>query len=549
MKKINLLLLAIFITGFLLRVISLDRLPVGFTPDEASFAYDAYSLLNTGKDQWGNYWPLVLKSFGDYKMPLLTYLSIPSVLVFGLSEFSVRLPNALLGSFAIISVYFLVKELYNKKTALFSAFLIAISPWHIALSRGAFEANLTTFLMPSAILFFIYGIKKPRMMALSSFLFGLNVFSYHSARIVVPLVLLSLVYAYRRGLKENFKKYIYAYGVLALFVTLGFVSLLQGSALRASTSTIFSNTGSIFTERFSAINAGEPVFIAKIFNNKITYLVDRFFVNYSSYFSVDFLFLTGAREGTYGMVPGIGVMLPVELLFLTVLLVFLIKGKIKMPFWLVVWMLIAPLPAAISLGPGYAANRAAVMMPAIQILSGLGLYLVYKHLSFKMAWTKTLLALLVILFFAVFLESYIYSQPSKAANAMIYGTRELFIEASKYEQNYNEIIVSKNISEAHIFVAFYNKIDPGFYQQETVNWNFEDLGFNWVDQLPEYHLGKYTFKTINWNDDIKVSGRLFLAEADSVPENFSVLQTIYYPNGTPAYKIVDTKITDFAQAI
>src|SRR5690606_39044514 len=135
----------------------------GFTPDEASFGYDAYSLLKTGKDQWGHPVPIVLESFGDFKPPLYAYLTIPFVAVFRMSEFSVRLPNAIAGTLAIYATYLMVSELAkhtklskrkSETFALLSALLLSISPWHVMLSRGAFEANLTTILMPLGVYFF-----------------------------------------------------------------------------------------------------------------------------------------------------------------------------------------------------------------------------------------------------------------------------------------------------------------------------------------------------------------------------------------------------------
>src|SRR3989344_1954701 len=150
-------LFIIIVLAFFLRFFLLSVIPVGFNPDEASFVYDAYSILKTGKDQWGHSWPLVLESFGDFKSPLYTYLTIPSVALFDLTKFAVRFPNALLGTAAIYITYLLVVELEkNSKNnnspitihhslAAIAAFLLAISPWHIMMSRCAFEANLTTF--------------------------------------------------------------------------------------------------------------------------------------------------------------------------------------------------------------------------------------------------------------------------------------------------------------------------------------------------------------------------------------------------------------------
>jgi len=98
MKKYVFALSLVFIGAFLLRIVGLSSYPVGFTQDEAGLGYDAYSLLLTGKDQWGKSWPLVFRSFGDFKLPLYSYLAIPSVAAFGLNEFSTRLPNALVGT-------------------------------------------------------------------------------------------------------------------------------------------------------------------------------------------------------------------------------------------------------------------------------------------------------------------------------------------------------------------------------------------------------------------------------------------------------------------
>ncbi|KKU78545.1 MAG: Glycosyl transferase family 39, partial [Candidatus Amesbacteria bacterium GW2011_GWA2_47_70] len=96
----RLLILALII-GSLTRLLWISRYPAGFTADEAAFGYNAYSLLLTGRDEWGTpWWQLFftnLRSFGDYKLPLYAFLAVPSVKIFGLTEFAVRLPNAIFG--------------------------------------------------------------------------------------------------------------------------------------------------------------------------------------------------------------------------------------------------------------------------------------------------------------------------------------------------------------------------------------------------------------------------------------------------------------------
>src|SRR3989339_722706 len=112
--------------GFLLRIAFLGSVPAGFTPDEASQGYAAYSLLKTGKDEWGIGWPIAsFRAFADYRAPLQTYLIIPTVAVFGLNEFAVRLPSAITGTLAVLAIFLLVGFLFpdRKKIPLIAAFL------------------------------------------------------------------------------------------------------------------------------------------------------------------------------------------------------------------------------------------------------------------------------------------------------------------------------------------------------------------------------------------------------------------------------------------
>src|SRR3990167_9117761 len=101
------ILIIIFLLGFILRIIFLDIAPPGFNADEAALGYNAYSLIKTGKDEWGISFPLVFKSFSDYKPGLYVYMAIPFIAALGLNELAVRLPSVLLGAFSIILIYLL----------------------------------------------------------------------------------------------------------------------------------------------------------------------------------------------------------------------------------------------------------------------------------------------------------------------------------------------------------------------------------------------------------------------------------------------------------
>jgi len=113
MKRI-LLLAAIFLLALAIRTVNLGNHPPGLTWDEAGLGYNAYSILKTGRDEHGIFMPLIFKSFGDYKPGIYVYLTVPSIAVFGLTEFAVRFPSALAGTLTVLFTYFLAKELFRR---------------------------------------------------------------------------------------------------------------------------------------------------------------------------------------------------------------------------------------------------------------------------------------------------------------------------------------------------------------------------------------------------------------------------------------------------
>lgn len=535
----------IIVIAFALRIVGLSDHPAGFTADEASFGYDAYSILKTGQDQWGNFFPLNLKSFGDYKLPLYTYLSIPSVALFGLNVFSARLLSALLGSLSIIAAYLLVNELFkNKKLAFFAGLFLALSPWHIALSRGAYEANLTSFFLPLGLWALIKTKQDKRYLWFAAILLGFNLFSYHTARLLTIPIVIFFVFLTKQ--KHLYKSRQALYIMLFLIGAVAF-SMLNGGAARLATSNVFSLAENVFTDRIRFMAAGEPTLLAKVFNNKFSFVVMLFFKNYLDYFSPQFWFTEGTREATYGMIPGVGVLHAFEIVTLLAGLVYLIKNPSKEILFIVGWIVLAPIPAALSLGSGLAANRASFMMPALQIFSAFGLFYIYK--LFKKREKLFNYALAAILFFSVvfFAESYWFKQPVYGAKQMHYGMRELVEYVSKIEDQYEGVLVTKKISEGHIYFAFFGKVEPKIYQEATRNWNFEDQGHVWVDQLGEYSLGKTTFRDFSVRDEFVQPGKLLVIAPDKLMEDMQVMKTIYYPDGQPAYYLIDTRVNVFAK--
>lgn len=146
------------ILSLFLRFWHFGTIPLGLSRDEASHGYTAWSLLKTGKDEYGVSFPLSIKAFGDWRLPAYDYLTIPFVAIFGPSDWSVRLPSALAGLITLVALYFLALKLFlNAPVALIS---LATLPWHLHFSRHAHEGNLGLTWLTLAILFFLFASKS-----------------------------------------------------------------------------------------------------------------------------------------------------------------------------------------------------------------------------------------------------------------------------------------------------------------------------------------------------------------------------------------------------
>lgn len=540
----------VLLLAFLFRFVNLSVYPSGFNADEASFGYDAYSLLKTGKDQWGSKFPLVLKSFGDYKSPLYSYLAVPFVALLGLTEFAVRLPSVVVGVLAVYMTYLLSLQILPKSKSFFalvSAFLLAVSPWHIMLSRAAIEANLTTFFLPAGILFFLKGLKNPRLFIYSAIFFGLNLFTYHSGKLLTPIIVIGLKVLYRKDLKTiGLRNTVFAGAIFAIFFLAIIYTFKIGGGSRISERSIFQ--GALIEgaeKRIVLTQQGTNPTLAKVFHNKYQVVARRFVNNYKQYFSLEFA-TKGVKESYYAMIPGIPVIYTFEI-FMFFGLFFLIKDKhlIKIVGILLVWLVLAPLPAALATGVGYSGTRASGMLPVTQILTTFGLIgwlSIYK--GNKLIPNLFLVCLFVI---SIFQINDFKNQYTKSTSSMLYGN----MEVSRWlmeNRGIKNVVVSRSLSEPQIFIAFANNWNPEDYQKATQMWDLEGSKVTWIDQLPEWKLGPYTFKSIEWKKDSTNLNTLIVAKRNEFPDDVSPVFTVKYSDGKPAIYVVDTKQEVYAKA-
>lgn len=547
-KSELLILFFIFVLALLLRIPFLDKFPAGFNPDEASFGYSAYSILKTGKDEWGELLPFALRSFGDFKMPLYSYLATIPIVIFGLSEFSVRLPAALIGALAVFPTFFLTKKLFSSKTiAIFAALFLAISPWHISISRVAFEPSLTIFLFPLGLYFFLVGLQKPNFLVLSSIILGFNLYSGNAARFFTILFIIFLIIWQRQKLLKIQRQALKAGVVFGIFLIPILVTYFSGATSRVSDVGVFNPTDKwkgVSEERYEAVQNGLPDQVARVFNNKATFLFGEFSKNYLGYLSPEFLFRNGPGEANYGMVSGKGVLYIFEIILLPVSLYLLIRKPTWVTPIIFAWLLLGPVPAAFSKGP-LNALRAGTLLPLFPILSSFSFVWLIGFLKKNRLGVIGVLgsAIIIVMSSLDFLESYYFHQPKENAKAMAYGWKEAAKVIQKNYGKFDKIVISRSFSEPQIMLAFFTKYDPGEYQKNREAFlEYERRELTFVDQLGNYGFDKYEFRDLQWDIDKKIPDILMVGKGEEFPRNVSGIRTISTPDGKDVFKFVESEV-------
>lgn len=526
----------IFITALLIRFLVIDRqIPPSINWDEASLGYNAYSILKTGKDEWGRTLPLTFEAFGDYKLPGYIYTLVPFVALFGLSEFSVRLPSIIFGSLSVIFLYLIVLELSKeKKWALICAFLLAISPWHFFLSRIALEASLAFSFFLIGLYFLVRGLTKKGLLLPASLMFGLSIFTYNSARIFVPLFLLGFLMLFWRQIKFT-KVSILSAVVFGVFLAVGFyLAVFQDSSARYYWVRILDEGAISFLDQ-ARNNSTYPDLITKLIYNRPTYFIFHFLTNYLKHLSVQFLAISGGTNYQFSL-QNMGLIYLIELPFLIWGFLKLLKSKIGWIF--LIWFLIAPIPSALTREAPHAL-RSIFMIGSIQVITAFGLIQFFKLFEQRALLVKVgywLVGVLILLNATIYFKNYFLEYPEKYSQAWQYGYRQVIDEIRESYDKYPKIYFTKYYGEPHIFYLFFSKYDPQRYQNNETLVRDSHTNWRWVDRLDKiYFINDWEMVGKMKNE----TNALIIASPGNVPENSRKLKTIYFMDGSIAFEIVE----------
>jgi 4-amino-4-deoxy-L-arabinose transferase-like glycosyltransferase len=215
--------------------------PPGFYIDESSICYNAYSISQTGRDEFGERWPLYFRAFGDYKNPTYLYLLAAVFRITGPGIAAARWFSASAGVLAAVSLGFLAWRMTrDQRVALLATISALLTPWLFEPSRIVIE----TALYPLALTLFVLVLQrlsaKPKWSAAEAValatLLALLTYTYSVGRLLAPLFALGLILFCTR---ERRRSLVYVWSsYLIMLVPLIFFSHRQPGALSGRFKTV-----------------------------------------------------------------------------------------------------------------------------------------------------------------------------------------------------------------------------------------------------------------------------------------------------------------------
>jgi len=550
-------LFIILVTAAFLRLWRLGSVPPSLTSDEAALGYNAYSILKTGRDEYGQILPIIFKSFGDYKPGLYVYSDTPFVAVLGLNEFSTRLPSALAGVIAVWLIYKIVvkfsAEQKDHRLGLIAAFLLAVTPWHIHFSRGAWEVNLALTLTLAGIYFFLKSLEETKYIIHSSVFFTLTLITYQGAKLSSFIVIFLLLITYRKEFWNRFRK---QSRVLIISLSVGiaislpvFLSFTGGQTGRL-------NVFSVFSYPRKQVDVSEILSQGGESKNSISYylfhsetlnfargIMGRWF----NHFSAHFLFFEGDWQNPRHSAPNTGMLLISDALFLTLGFVALSKNiRKKWILFIFLWLLSAPLPSILSRDSVHAVRAYNMVIP-LTIVSSLGLVYIFnliKRLTGSIKYIYVFSLTLIFLgSFVYYLDSYFVHLPKHNSEVWNYGYKQLVATIIPIENRYQVIKVQQSFAQPYIYFLFYQKYDPAKYQKQAKLVSSEYAGdVGYVERLDNIF-----FTPIDWPQNKEEHGILVAADEVKIPNNeinsggdFNLIKQIKYLDGNVAFNVVET---------
>jgi len=511
--------------NLIIRVWGLEVSPTSINWDEASIGYNAYSILTTGKDEYGTYLPLSLRSFNDYKPALYAYLSIPFIKLMGLSQTSVRMVSVVAGTLSLIPLLLFINILLKKKWWSFLIWMFyCLDPLRLHFSRVSLETNLSLSFFSFGAWYLLKdklanGYTASKNMILATIFLALSAYSYHSARLAVPLLMIFvLIDPFKYLLNKNkFEwksllnlKYVLLFFILILPIFNDFGS--QKILTRFTQENIF-NKFYPFTPR----NMYKYDLNTFLRVNPLYYLTGIIAGHTAAYFSpanysINFYHWI---KNSVMYVPEFNMLGFWNSILLVPGIYILLKNfrntKYRLVFY---WVVAALTPSAITWN-WFHTLRSANLIPAVEIISILPIIYLIK-LNYSKKRLTVMLGLLVLFGWqSIFVinNELVYANYENQGEYQPGGFKEGTPIISSLIDKYQKIIVDTPHAQGYIFFLFYQMMDPEIIQSIAKNRTYGMDNGN-----SEIKFGKYEFRKIDWPKDRDLSNTILWMPATTPQE-------------------------------
>jgi 4-amino-4-deoxy-L-arabinose transferase-like glycosyltransferase len=500
-----------------------------FYIDEASFGYNAFSISQTARDEYGQFLPLRFNAFGEGKSPLLAYILVPFIALFGLNDVTVRLPILLVAIALIPLVYITTKELTRKnEIAIITAFLVAISPWIHTISRMAHEAILVVFF--SALLFYLALLYKKSQTLFLVFCISIvtimTLLSHNTGKIVPIMVILWLFYTLYIS-KISFKIKLLHIALCIIPLLFFLVIELQHPSSRVKNLFFLTSKGFALTIEDKLNNGG-----SRLIYNKAVYGGFVFLSQYITYFNPLFLVLHGDETPRFGG-NKLGLITIIEYLFVLVGVVMAYKHHRKIFWYLIIFLLLAPVPAALSWQLNSSTRSIVAVVPYL-IFASIGMYHAVQYA--KKSWRTSILLIILLLVSVLYVQTWktyftTYMQDPLTQQEFNCGYNEVFTILKPYINDNKRIYFSRKWGQPYIYALYNMQYSPTKYFPQAKLTAPDEYGFGQIEKLDNIIFSLPS--ELPKNEETILVGTIKEIEKYN---NITIIKTVY-SYGTPMFVV------------
>ncbi|HAV15398.1 MAG TPA: hypothetical protein DCX25_03645 [Candidatus Pacebacteria bacterium] len=501
-----------FILSCIVRLPFFSQIPAGLNRDEAALGYNAFSILKTGRDEYGKLFPISITSFGDQKLPGYVYTLIPFIQTFGVTPFAVRLPSLLAGwlvLFAVGTLSFQVAEGLNLRSSVKKFFpiiamvLVAISPWGNHFSRTAYEAHLAMAAFLWGFAAYIHALAQPkrlRFFIVTAALWSFTLLTYHSYHILIPLFVLGLAILDRKALsKLPSKMLLISFLIGGTTVLLLFIGGVLGGNINKSEGISPFHLDSLRRQVFVYRQAlpKHLSFLHIFIANTPSQAFIAFAQNYVRVIAGDFLFVNGTDHGDHnpGNTPNFHLFTAPFMLLGFLALWEQRKHPLAKRYLL--WFFLGIAVPAFTIQPQHTV-RLSPIFPLLEIFSAFGIAWMFS--TIKKPIIRLMCTVIFIIAGLFFITRYMVSYLAIIPNIAVTHEKDHMLgkALAKYEYYNNgnvKVITQSPSSSPYIWYLFETKYAPQKLWKNIERYPTDAEHFQHVKRI-----GNIYFETIQWDD-------------------------------------------------